>query len=80
MTIKRPALIVMIVFFLFIFFILVDYQTELWEIYLVTGDWSQSTPHSNTIHTERKLKHSGPPLKKITEMLASQNENSKQSK
>ena len=24
-------------------FILVDYQTGLWEKYLVTGDWSQST-------------------------------------
>ena len=24
-------------------FILVDYQTGLWEKYLVTGDWSQSS-------------------------------------
>ena len=54
MTIKAvtkqwPALIVMIIFFfvfLFFFFfcfILVDYQTELSEKYLVTRDWSQSS-------------------------------------
>ena len=27
---------------IFLGFILVDYQTGLWEKYLVTGDWSQS--------------------------------------
>ena len=44
MTVKAghssdQPIIVMIVFF---GFILVDYQTGLWEKYLVTGDWSQS--------------------------------------
>ena len=29
-------------FFFFFGFILVDYQTGLWEKYLVIGDWSQS--------------------------------------
>ena len=29
---------------IFFGFILVDYQTELLEKYLVTGDWSQSNP------------------------------------
>ena len=42
MTIKAgyqwPAFIVMI----FFAFILVDYQTGLWEKYLVTGNWNQS--------------------------------------
>ena len=38
---KLPAFTVMIVFF---GFILVDYQTGLWEKYLVTWDWSQSIP------------------------------------
>ena len=27
---------------IYIFFILVNYQTGLWEKYFVTGDWSQS--------------------------------------
>ena len=31
------------IFFFFFCFILVYYQTRLWEKYLVTGDWSQST-------------------------------------
>ena len=39
---KWPAFIVMISFG----FILVDYQTGLWEKYFVTGDWSQSTIHA----------------------------------
>ena len=46
MTIKaghlRPALIAR--YFFFILVDLVDYQTGLWEKYLVTGDWSQSSP------------------------------------